>query len=548
MKRLSLACLALVALGFAAPLHAEKFLVGDPLLVDRDDLPVERPGSVELSTAWDVIEHSVSHRPSGRIPPAMNVNTLGEVPDSSWFENRIGAREMSVEELTRGPGRGDGPLMDAKWTVTGGKSEGITPGFTIRDGRGDVYFVKFDPIAYPNLATSADVIATRFFHAFGYSVPEVTLAYFRPEQLEIAPEARIAVRGGKPRALMPEDLKRILDRVPHLPDGRVRCVASKRLAGEALGPHKYFGTRTDDPNDLFPHEHRRELRGYRVFSAWLNHDDSRGLNSLDVYVAEAHLGHVKHHLIDFSSALGAGSDAERNVAPQGLRPGNEYIVDMGPILRTAASFGFWERPWRNVKYEEFPEVGRIEADLFDPDAWKPEYPNPAFERMLAADAFWAARIVARFSDEAVRALVHTGQFTDPVAEKHLADTLIRRRDKIVARYFRSMNPLTEFRLAGAADAPALEFENPAEVAGLGKAEAYEYQWFTLDNRTGRLDPLPSKGETGITSLRLPPGTHSYVMARLRTRSATVPAWQKSVDVYVSKLGGVPRIVGIEREE
>lgn len=548
MKRLGLACLALAAFSLASPLRAEKFLADDPLSVDRDDLPAEKPGSIELSTAWGVIEHSFSHRPSGRIPPAMNVNTLGEVPDSSWFENRIGVREMSLEELTRGPGRGDGPLMDAKWTVIAGKSQGITPGLTIRDGRGDVYFVKFDPIPYPNLSTSADVIVTRFFHALGYFVPEVTLAYFRPDQLELAPEAKLAVHGGKRRKLMPEDLKGILDQVPQLPDGRVRCVASKRLVGEALGPHKYVGTRSDDPNDLFPHEHRRELRGYRVFSAWLNHDDSRDVNSLDVYLADADGGHVKHHLIDFSSALGAGSDAERNIAPQGLRAGNEYVVDMGPILKTAASFGFWERPWRKLRYEEFPEVGRIEAAFFDPDAWKPEYPNPAFERMQPADAFWAARIVARFSDEAVRALVHTGQFSDPAAEKHLADTLIRRRDKIVARYFRSMNPLTGFRLAGGDDAPALEFENTGEQAGLGKAEAYEYEWFTLDNRTGRLDRLPSKGETGVTSLPLPPGGHSYLMARIRVRSATLPAWRKRVDVYVRKEAGSPHVVGLEREE
>ena len=45
----------------------------------------------------------------------------------------------------------------------------------------------------------------------------------------------------------------------------------------AISPLQYFGTRPEDPNDLHPHEHRRELRGLRVFSAWLNHDDSRSV-------------------------------------------------------------------------------------------------------------------------------------------------------------------------------------------------------------------------------------------------------------------------------
>ncbi len=524
----------------------QKFLADDPVLVDRDDLPIARPGVVELATAWDVIEHSFSHRPSAQSPPAMNVNTLGEVPDSSWFENRMGAREMSIDELVRGPNQGPGPAP-GPWTIAAGKSQGITPGFTINDERGDTYFVKFDPIPYPNLSTSADVIVTKFFHAFGYFVPENYIAHFRPEQLVIAPDAKVPVKGAKKRKMTPADLESILARVPHLPDGRVRCVASKRLPGELLGPHKYVGTRPDDPNDAFPHEHRRDLRGYRVFSAWLNHDDSRSVNSQDLFLQGPDgKGHIRHYLIDFSSTLGSGSDVERRIAPQNPRAGNEYILELKPLLKTAFSFGLWERPWHKVKYRLFPEVGRIEADFFEPHAWRPEYPNPAFERMRPADAFWAARIVSRFSDDAVRALVHTGEFSDPEAERHLADTLIRRRDKIVGYYLRRMNPLAEFRLVD--DGAALAFENLGEKAALAKVEAYEYEWHVLENRTGRLDPLPSKGETAAPRLPLPAGGHSYVMARLRSRAAAEPSWRKAIEVYIRKEGGVPAVIGVEREE
>ena len=52
------------------------------------------------------------------------------------------------------------------------------------------------------------------------------------------------------------------------------------------------------------------------------------------------------------------------------------------------------------------------------------------------DAFWAARRVAAFTDDLIRAAVHTGEFSDPAAEKYLVDVLIQRRDKIKSAYLR----------------------------------------------------------------------------------------------------------------
>ena len=81
---------------------------------------------------------------------------------------------------------------------------------------------------------------------------------------------------------------------------------ASRASGQAGRPRALRRTRPDDPNDLVPHEDRRELRAYGVFAAWLNHVDAKAINSLDMLVTENGRSFVRHYLVDFGSALGSG--------------------------------------------------------------------------------------------------------------------------------------------------------------------------------------------------------------------------------------------------
>ena len=529
-----------IALALAAPAAAQKFYPDDPILVDRDDLPIDKPGVVELSATYDLLEKTFAPMDPGvEIPRAMNVNTLGEVPDSSWFQNRIGVRDMSIEELARGPSRGGRPELPL--TVISGKATGITPGFTVRDAAARVYFVKFDPPPHPNLSTAADVIGKNFFHAIGYNVPESYIVYLRSGDLAIDPAAQVRAKGAKQVPMDREFLETMLENSAHHPDGSARGVASLAVEGEVLGQFQFQGMRPDDPNDIVTHEHRRELRGYRVFCAWLNHDDSRAINTLDAYVGgPGGSGHVRHYLIDFSSTLGSGSDYLRRIAPQDPRGGNEYIVDFEPIWKAFYTLGIADRAWRRIPYAypRYAEAGRIESEYFDPAKWKPEYPNPAFDRMLADDAFWAAKIVARFTDDAVRAIVATGDFLSRDAERYLADTVIGRRDKVVAHYFRQLNPLDGFAIGD-----SLTFRNLGAERGLGEVSGYEYEWFSFDNETGELAPLGASGRAVDTRIPVPDSNAPYLMVRIRTDSPTEHSWRNAVEVYLR----AKRLVGIDRE-
>ena len=51
-----------------------------------------------------------------------------------------------------------------------------------------------------------------------------------------------------------------------------------------------------------------------------------------------------------------------------------------------------------------------------------------------------------FSDELIRAVVKTGEFTETGAEEYLADVLIKRRNAIGRAYLPAINPIVDPKL------------------------------------------------------------------------------------------------------
>ena len=528
----------LLTLPFIA--DAEKFRSDDPLWEDPDRLSIPQPTERPLSKTIDLFQKTF-RKPKRGERQAQNINSLGEVPNSSWFTNRMSRRTMTVEELVRGPDQGDVPDMSKPWKIIGAKTEGITPGFRIRDASGEVYFIKFDPIHWPQMATSTEIIGTKFFHAFGYNVPENYLVRWQPEY-EVDPGAEVIWESAQVTQLTRGYVRDVLEDVPQRPDGSIQVVASKSLPGRPIGPFDFQGTRSDDPNDIILHQDRRELRAYRIFTAWLNHNDSDAVNTLDMYFTdEQGNSFVKHNLIDFGTIMGSGA-----TQPHARRVGNEYYIEFKPALKSAATLGIWDRPWRNVKYRNYESIGRFESNYLQPEEWKPDYPNPAFDKMQLQDALWATRTVMRFSNEAIRALVETGQHDDASAADHLVATLIERRDKIVRYYLSQINPLNGFTVSRADGKRNLNFTNLGIEAGLASACRYEYQWHRFDNKTETSSELGSPSESSQTVVPIPVRDAPFQMVRISTVCADQPAWRSSVDVYLRN-GATPTVVGVERE-
>jgi len=400
------------------------------------------PKETEISYYYDYLDQGI-FRPisrqldpvhvlrkiSGRKKEAANVDEQDQVRlPSTWWQPRAGFREVTVEQMLAGPGPGTGPAPGI-WTVTRAKTQGVTPGFFIKDAAGARFIVKFDPPAYQEMATSADAIANVLYWACGYNVPDNTVEYFRPEDLRIADDATYVDERGIKRPMSQEFLDGLLSKLPRRADGTIRAAASRLLAGTPLGPFEYRGRRKDDPEDLIPHQLRRELRGLWAIAAWTNHADVRGPNSLDVWLTEGGRSFVRHHLIDFGSCLGSGALAARSYVT-----GGEYFVDYGVMATSLATLGLKRFDWESVVDPHHPSIGFIESDVFDPVGWRPDYPNPAFDERTERDIRWGVRIVAAITDAHIRAAVARGKLSDPRAAEYLAQTLIRRRDKLVARW------------------------------------------------------------------------------------------------------------------
>lgn len=527
-----------------------RFYPDDPLWHDPDTLDI---GEIEipefdLSMQYDFLENVLGD-PGDYDGPALNVNTLGEVPDSSWWTNRIGLGKLSFEEVVRGPNQGDGPA-EGVLRVVGRPGAGITPKFTIQDRTDTRYLIKIDPPEWPGLTSSVEFISTKLFWAMGYHTPENYIFYLDPDRLEIDPEATWRDAAGYRRPLRRQEIEEWLRGQAREDDGTIRVLASKFISGRPIGPFRVDGQRPDDLNDLYPHEGRRELRGYRAFSAWLAHDDSRALNSFNALVEQDGRRFVRHYLIDFGSTMGS-----RGVAEQEDRAGYEYMTEMDNVFKRMITLGLYREPWEKVPYrDDLPELGSFESEFYEPWLWRPQYPNPAFNRMDAADAFWAARIMSRFTPEMIDGIVGTAQIDDE-ARAVVTRVLVERLRKTVRYWLTRTTPLDSFAVEGGVGASRLRFVNAAIEAGaVTGPEAYEASFARLDNLAGKEEAVGSTVRLASAELSVPAEAWGslddagdrYAIVRIAVDREGFPHWREPVAVTLRDRAGALAVVGIER--
>jgi hypothetical protein len=523
--------------------NGPKFLSDDPLQREPDTQDASKVQEWEIGLLADLTLNLFTKQGDQTLNVrAGNVNTIDEVPDSNWFTNRIYRREVTIDEVTKGPNTSDGPAK-GKWTIIRPKSAGVSPGFTIRDEKGEVWFISFDADSNPVAATAVVPVATRLFWVLGYFQVESHITSIRPEDVVIGDTAMISGHG-KRRPMRPGDVKDVFRRSHRSDDGSYRVVAGRALAGRPVGGFKYYGTRPDDPNDVILHEHRRELRALKVFGAWTNLVDMKAGNTLDMVITENGRSVVRHYLQDVGSTFGTGA-----LGPRDGDEGHEYLYEGDLVLKRLFTIAFYIRPWQTVDYEKNREIGKFTADAFEPDQWIPRVPVAALRHARPDDTLWAALRVMAFTDAHIEAAVKTGKYTDPAAEKLLARVLGERRDKIGKTYTAHINPLTKFALD---DSGVLTFENPAVRAKYWEPPkgGYTATWSRYDNASGQAQAIGSPTPSGQERIQgpgdVPRGDGTFLKVSVSAVDPLHAPWARPVDAYFKRTGNAWKLVGIDR--
>jgi len=516
----SRACVLVTAVALAGCAHPEtRFPLRDPVWRDTDLRPVYArcheapkpedphhvscaPETYDASIYWDGADKMVFRPLSETLGvvvsgESVNVNSLDEVPDSAWFTNRLGVRPVSLDELRLNTCKPEEILdpehaPDHSWLIDKGKTSGSTPGFRIDvPGKGK-YLVKVEATGLPERQVAATVVGEAVYYAAGYNASCEQALLVRPSVFRIKPGLKATHGNFGDEYDFDEKALEELFAKSNKHGGLLRISASAWVPGYVIGQFRYEGTRADDPNDVIPHENRRELRGARVLASWIDHFDCREGNSLDTWLPErkgappdSSPGHVVHLQIGTSAALGSVWDQE----PIARRLGYSYVLDWEDLGKDFVSFGGVTRTWETMQKAPGHETfGYFDVDHFEPDRWKNEYPNPAFGRMTERDAAWMARILARFTPEMVRTLAEIGRFEDPSNTDYLEHVLAGRLARILERYLTRLSPISDVHLEGHDRLCGIDL---AEWRGLRAPGAFAYRarvvnagWLPVERRSG----------------------------------------------------------------
>ena len=314
---------------------------------------------------------------------------------------RVSGRAVEGPRHRQWAGRG-------AWTVIAAKNDGITPGFTVRDSSGQVWFLKFDPPGYRAMSTGTEVVVANLFWALGYYVPEVHLAALRPDQLAMTTRHASRRRAAAAAASSNRISRRCSARRIATPMARIASSPARRSRAGLSAVSGSTAHAPTTPTTPCRTSIGESSAAYGTYSAWVNHVDSKSINTLDTVVTVG--GRT-------SCGTTCSTSARRSAAPASIRgkrsrggntssKGGKTLAghpDVWVLHQELAHVPLYRESWVGAFPDRPHKVGSADVEA--------TVANPSF-RSARLDVLGTARRLQGFTVEMLKAVTRVGQFND----------------------------------------------------------------------------------------------------------------------------------------
>jgi hypothetical protein len=167
---------------------------------------------------------------------------------------------------------------------------------------------------------------------------------------------------------------------------------------------------------------------------------------------------------------------------------------------------------------------------------------PRWFLFYRVDAFWAVKQLAAFTDDDIRALVSTGEYSDPNDSAYVAATLMLRRDSILRAYLTRVLPIDHFII----EEDRLAFQDLAASLGLVAVREYRVSWSLYYASTGSIKPASSDG-TRVPEIAEEVAEHGYLIATVRYACSSTTDRDLETTVYLRHTGQTWTAAGVDRK-
>ena len=504
--------LALAASPFACAYRPARFAADLPVTAVSDAAPIPVPRKLdplkEVYYTDAYVRRPIVQAMDPEIPvESGDVNSLDEVPRSSWFDPP--------------DARPDGPPVAPLTPL--GPAESEQPGLAVTDARGLRYELRRDTKERPELVSASAAVASRLLGALGYRTPEVHVVTVTVADLKEVNEkpARVAVtdlfRDGSPPA-----------------GERFRMRATRWPVGIDLGPTPVAGVRPEDPNDHVPHAERRTLRALGLALYWFGLRRLPPFALRDVYVGEAGKGHLLHYIVAFDDAFGA--DAVGREAEARLGGAGKYLDENA--LTALLTLGLRRRraPPVQTRWLALGEFQDVDA----PETFTTSPPYEPADRLRPADAYWMGKRLAAVPAGTITAALAAAHFSDPTARARAAEVMETRRKRAIAWAFGQVTP-AEVERVEPGRLMLRDQANSSKILGL-TAERYAVT-FLDDHGSTVAPPIVVKVPDAAVAIPLPPGVPDYLVVRATALREAGKA-PRAVEVHVLNETSGIRVLGI----